>query len=91
MAEIPKRMITPERPDLSDEEIDAICGGLTQHLAKVRYLQRLGLRVDRRPNGRPLVARLEWYRLYGVPPSKTETRLAEPSASGPKWKTPVTA
>ncbi|MVT28541.1 hypothetical protein GO496_08055 [Acidovorax citrulli] len=47
-------------PDLSDDEIDRICAGLTQSAAKVRYLRTLGLRVDRRPNGRPLVARAEW-------------------------------
>ncbi|WP_093303667.1 DUF4224 domain-containing protein [Variovorax sp. NFACC26] len=70
---------------MSDEEIDGLCEGLTQNAAKVRHLRRLGLRVDRRPNGRPLVARVEWARLYG--PKATE---APPAASnGPRWKTPA--
>lgn len=47
-----------DRPDLSDEEVDALCPNLTQNAAKVRYLREvLGLQVDRRSNGRPLVWR----------------------------------
>lgn len=42
---------------LSDKEIDEICGGLTQNCAKVRYLERLGLSVRQKPNGKPLVSR----------------------------------
>lgn len=45
------------RPDLSDEEVDALCSGLRQNAAKARYLVQLGLHVERRPNGRPLVMR----------------------------------
>lgn len=45
------------RPDLTDEEVDALCAGLTQNAAKVRYLQAQGLKVGRRPNGRALVMR----------------------------------
>lgn len=69
-------------PDLSDEEIDRICSGLTQHAAKVRYLRGLGLRVDRRPNGRPLVARIEWERHYAA------GHRAPPAAAsnGPRWR-----
>lgn len=79
--------IDPNRPDMSDEEIDSICCGLTRNAAKVRYLRRLGLRVDQRPNGRPLVARIEWARLYGPTPT-----AAPPAASnGPRWKTPAGA
>lgn len=48
-------MIT--RPDLTDEEVDAICEGLRQNAAKCRYLRSLGLHVERRPNDRPLVMR----------------------------------
>jgi len=79
--------IDHHRPDLSDEEVDAICCGLTQNAAKVRHLRRLGLRVDRRPNGRPLIARIEWERVYGPSPSSPP-----PAASnGPRWKTPMGA
>lgn len=45
------------RPDLTDEEVDALCSGLRQNAAKARYLVQLGLHVERRPNGRPLVMR----------------------------------
>lgn len=63
------------RPDLSDEEVDAICGGLTQNAAKCRYLREtLKLPVGRRPNGRPLVLRAD----LGA------RGLQAPS--GPKWK-----
>lgn len=71
------------RPDLSDEEVDQICAGYTQHIAKVRFLRGLGLRVDRRPNGRPLVARAEWERVFG--------RVAgtAPTGAEPRWKSPL--
>lgn len=41
----------------SDIEVDALCAGLTQPAAMIRYLKGLGLRVDRKPNGRPLAWR----------------------------------
>lgn len=70
-----------QRADLSDAEIDSICEGLTQNAAKVRFLQRLGLHVERRPNGRPLVARSEWERRL--------TRMEDPAwrkgSVMPKW------
>jgi hypothetical protein len=47
---------------LTDAEIDAICAGLRQGAAMVRYLQRLGVPVQRKPNGRPLVRRVDWER-----------------------------
>ena len=46
-----------ERPYFSDAEVDEMCDGLTQDAAKIRYLRRLGLRVDRKPNGKPLAWR----------------------------------
>jgi transposase InsO family protein len=48
-------MIT--RPDLTDAEVDDLCSGLRQNAAKARYLRELGLTVNTRPNGRPLVMR----------------------------------
>lgn len=42
---------------LSDAEVDELCAGLTQHAAKARYLRSLGLTVQIKPNGRPLVVR----------------------------------
>jgi hypothetical protein len=62
---------------LTDDEIDAICAGLCQSATKIRFLRRLGVRVDRKPNGRPLVARADW-----------ESRQAQndrPADTGPAW------
>ena len=42
---------------LSDAEIDALCEGLVQNAARIKYLRSLGLTVHVKPNGRPLVAR----------------------------------
>lgn len=44
-------------PTLSEDEVAAICKGLKQNAAKVRFLRRLGYQVDRRPDGSPLVWR----------------------------------
>lgn len=52
-------------PDLTDEEIDMICAGLKQNAAKVRFLQRLGVMVHRRPNGKPLVNRAHYDAVRG--------------------------
>jgi hypothetical protein len=41
----------------TDAEVDDMTAGLVQDAAKIRYLRRLGLRVDRKPNGRPLAWR----------------------------------
>lgn len=50
-------------PFLTDDEIAAVCAPLQQPAAQVRYLQSLGLRVIRKPNGRALVARSEFDRV----------------------------
>ena len=44
---------------LTDEEIDGICEGLgaNSHAAKCKRLATMGLIVNRKPNGRPLVVR----------------------------------
>ena len=44
---------------LTDPEIDAMCEGLgpNSHAAKIKRLQSMGLIVNRKPNGRPLVVR----------------------------------
>lgn len=53
-------------PDLTDDEIDQICGGLKQNAAKVRFLQSLGVVVRRKPNGRPLVSRKHYDTVRGA-------------------------
>lgn len=71
------------RPDLSDEEVNDICSGLRQDAAKVRYLEGLGLRVRRRPNGRPLVARDEWRRIWAQQGTPT---FSAGTTNGPRWR-----
>jgi hypothetical protein len=44
-------------PWYTQEEINDMCDGLEQHAAQIRYLRDLGLRVQRKPNGRPLLLR----------------------------------
>lgn len=44
-------------PYLTDLEVSDMCAGLTQPAAMIRYLRSLGLRVDKKPNGRPLAWR----------------------------------
>lgn len=42
----------------TDAEVDAMTDGLEQNAAKIRYLRTVcKLRVDRKPNGRPLAWR----------------------------------
>lgn len=53
-------------PFLSDSEIASLCDGLQLPGAQCRYLARLGLLVNRKPNGRPLVARSEFERVLGA-------------------------
>lgn len=52
--------------DLTDLEIDQICDGLVQNYAKTKFLESLGLRVRKKPNGRPLVNRSHYDRIMGI-------------------------
>ena len=66
-------------PYLSDDEIDGICAGLVQSAAKVRYLRTvLRVPVERKPNGRPLVRRVDWER--SQQPAQNEA-----PTDGPNW------
>ena len=53
--DIPK---APMQPWLTDQEIDDMCDGLITNAARMRHLRRLGLVVNSKPNGRPLVMRV---------------------------------
>lgn len=54
-------------PWFTDAELQALCEGLEQPAAQIRYLQqRLGLKVERKPNGRPLLMRSELERALGA-------------------------
>ena len=66
--------------DLTDEEVDAICAGLKQNAAKLRFLRCLGLTVDPKPNGRPLVNRAHYDAIRG----SSRPAVAAPGA-GPIW------
>jgi hypothetical protein len=44
---------------LSDAEIADLCAPLKRSDAQARYMERLGLRVMQKPNGRPLVMRAD--------------------------------
>ena len=56
----------PNPPDLTQAEIDVICEPLRQPAAQIRYLQRLGVVVKRKPNGRPLVSRQHYVAVRGA-------------------------
>ncbi len=67
-------------PILTDAEVDEICAGLTQAAAKVRYFRDvLRVPVQRKPNGRPLVRRVDWERRQ-LPAAQNDS-----PARGPKW------
>lgn len=60
-------------PYLTDAEIAEICAPLVMPAAQLRYLKRLGLVVNAKPNGRPLVARGEFNRvLIGRQPEQPQ-------------------
>lgn len=72
--------------DLTDEEIDNICDGYTQSAAKVRYLRGLGLTVERKPNGRPLVNRAHYDAVRGqVAALATSSAGSTNGRAQPKW------
>lgn len=52
-------------PWVPDAVINGMCEGLTQDAAKVRYLRRLGLTVDTKPNGKPLVLNSNVEAIFG--------------------------
>lgn len=72
-------MLTPQS-HLTPEEIASICHPLRQSAAQVRYLRSLGLLVNRRPDGTPLVSRTEWN-------SRLTTQSStKPGATAPRWQ-----
>ena len=65
-------------PDLTQDEIDGICFPLKQAAAQVRFLKGLGLHVDRRPDGSPLVNRAHYDAVRG-------RQVATTADDGPQW------
>lgn len=67
-------------PFLSDDEIASICDPLVSPAAQRRYLGSLGLVVNAKPNGRPLVARGEFDRvLIGRQQEAAQKTAAQPN------------
>jgi hypothetical protein len=66
--------------DLSDQEIDQICDGLTQSAARIRYLRRMGLVVRQKPNGKPLVNRTHYEATMN-----NSARIEQRSSRTPAW------
>ena len=50
-------------PYLTDAEVADICQPLVAPSAQIRFIQKLGMLVHRKPNGRALVARSEFERV----------------------------
>lgn len=67
---------------LSDAEIDEICAGLTQNCAKVRHLEKLGLSVRQKPNGKPLVSRAHYETVMGLGHANAQSKNV---SNSPKW------
>lgn len=59
-------------PHLTDEEIADITKPLTQGAARIRFFERLGVRVRARPNGQPLVWRAEFDAARAVAPAAND-------------------
>lgn len=65
---------------LSDVEIADICAPLTMPSAQRRYLERLGMLVKSKPNGRPLLARGEFERvMIGRQPEANSNAASQPN------------
>ena len=68
-------------PWLSDDEVDEICAGLRINAAKCRHLASMGLTVNQKPNGRPLVMRAHAERVLSGDPLPAQP-ITTPAASG---------
>lgn len=69
--------ITP--PNLTDAEIMAICEPLRTGHAQCKFLERLGMVVKRKPNGKPLIARGEFERVMIGRQAETKTSGTQPN------------
>ena len=66
-------------PYLTDEELAEICASHTQGAAQIRLLRRWGIKVERKPNGRPLIRRHDWLAWRLCP-------LDQPTPTEPAWR-----
>jgi hypothetical protein len=67
----------------TDEEIDNLCAGYERNHDKVKYLRSLGLHVERKPNGRPLVIRAAAELILAGMKAANDALQAEASAVNP--------
>ncbi|MFZ5540775.1 MAG: DUF4224 domain-containing protein [Pseudomonadota bacterium] len=70
------RSVTPAIA-LSDEEVAQICRPLRQPAAQIRYLTRIGIRANRRPDGSVLVLRQDIQR--------ADSRVMAMGIATPRW------
>ncbi|MCY1170977.1 hypothetical protein D9M73_110700 [compost metagenome] len=56
-------------PWYDQTEIDGMCEPLTQHAAQIKYLKSLGLTVERKPGGKPLLMRAHAEQVLGGMPN----------------------
>lgn len=71
----------PRPPYLTDDEIAEICRPRTQGAAQIRYLRSLGLKVERRGDGTPLV----WRHSVGAAPGTSAGGGTVQPANEPTW------
>ena len=70
-------------PFLTDAEIMDICRPLTQPAAMVRRLRDMGFFVKTRPNGWPLISRVNFADVMSGQTTPQTTDRPEPERSGP--------
>lgn len=68
-------------PYLTDAEIAEICSPLKQGAAQIRLLESWGIRVERKPNGRPLVWRADVERQQAASAERATVR----ASNQPNW------
>lgn len=71
-------------PFLTDEEVAGMCSGLEQKAAKVRYLRDLGLTVNTKPNGAPLVVRSHAEAVLAGRKEPAQGAAPAPASPGPQ-------
>jgi hypothetical protein len=72
--------VTPLPPYLTDDEIAVICRPRKQGAAQIRYLRSLGIKVERRADGTPLVWRASVERSAAAAGGATV-----PASNEPNW------
>lgn len=70
-------------PFLTDAEVNDLCDGLVAPAAQIRFLRRMGLLVERKPSGRPLLMRSELERVLGAGRMATNVAQNGPAAAQP--------